>query len=119
MTPSRPASQPGSRTSRSPFLAVLALTFSAVAFAVGAASGSRGAAISAASALAVALFTIEGLAAQVSALRSIREASPWHWFLGTDPIRHGLLWQSWALPLIVSVVLFGLGSAIFARRNLR
>ena len=98
---------------------LLAITFSAVAFAVGAASGSRGAAIAIASALAVALFMIEGLAAQVSVLRPIREASPWHWFLGTDPIRHGLLWQSWALPLAASVAVIVIGGARFVRRSLR
>lgn len=98
---------------------LLALAFSALAFAVGAATGSRSAAISTASAFAVALFTVEGLAAQVSALRPIREASPWHWLLGTDPIRHGLLWQSWALPLLVSAALVCGGTLAFARRSLR
>ncbi len=98
---------------------LLALAFSALAFAVGAATGSRRAAISVASAFAVGLFTIEGLAAQVSALRPIREASPWHWLLGTDPIRHGLLWQSWVLPLVVSATLVCIGTAVFTRRSLR
>lgn len=98
---------------------LLALAFSSVAFAVGAATGSRGAAISVASAFAVALFMIEGLAAQVTALRPIREASPWHWLLGVDPIRHGLLWQSWALPLALSGLLVLIGAAAFNRRNLR
>lgn len=98
---------------------LLALTFSAVSFAVGAATGSRSAATSVASAIVVALFMIEGLAAQVTALRPIREASPWHWFLGADPIRHGLLWQTWVLPLAVSAALILLGSTVFVRRNLR
>ena len=98
---------------------LLALTFSAAAFAVGAASGSRGAAISTASALAAALFMIEGIAAQVSALRPIREASPWHWFLGTDPIRRGLQWESWVLPVVVSAALVLVGTLMFERRDLR
>ena len=98
---------------------LLALDFAAIAFAIGAATGSRGAAISIASALAVGLFMIEGLAEPVKLLRPIREASPWHWLLGTDPIRHGLLWQSWALPVVVSAAMIGVGSLVFARRDLR
>ena len=96
----------------------LALSFSAIAFAVGAATGSRGAAISMASAAAVALFMIEGLAEQVKLLRPIREASPWHWLLGTDPIRNGLGWESWLLPGAVSAALMIAGTLAFARRDL-
>ncbi len=98
---------------------LLAMTFSAVAFAVGAASGSRSAAIAVAAAIAAVLYMIEGLAAQVDWLRPVREVSPWHWLLGTDPIRHGLVPQNWALPLAVSATLILLGTTIFARRNLR
>lgn len=98
---------------------LLALTFAAVAYAVGAASGSRGLAISIAAALAVGLFIVEGLAAQVPPLRPLREASPWHWLLGTDPIRRGLLWQSWVLPLATSAVVAVAGTAAFVRRSLR
>jgi ABC-2 type transport system permease protein len=98
---------------------LLALTFAALAYAVGAATGSRSGAISIAAALAVALFMIEGLAEQVKVLRPIREASPWHWFLGSDPIRQGLLWQSWVLPVLVSCAAVVVGSLVFSRRNLR
>lgn len=98
---------------------LMALTFAALAFATGAASGSRGAAISVTSAVAVALFMIEGLAEQVQVLRPIREASPWHWLLGTDPIRQGLLWHSWVLPIVVAATLVICGTAVFARRDLR
>ncbi len=97
---------------------LLALTFAAAAFAVGAATGSRGAAISIAAAFAVGLFMIEGLAEPVHVLRPIREASPWHWLLGTDPIRHGLLWKSWILPLGVSAAVIVAGSLAFIRRDL-
>lgn len=99
--------------------ALLALTFAAVAFGIGAASGRRSPAIAVVAALAVAGYVIEGLAAQVPALRPIRAASPWHWALGSAPLRHGLTWQTWVLPLVVSLVLLALGTAAFARRDLR
>ena len=99
--------------------ALLALTFAAVAFGVGAATGMRSAAIAVASALAVAGFVVEGLAAQVPALRPIRAASPWHWLLGSNPLVHGLTWQAWLLPLVVTLALMAIGTAAFARRDLR
>ena len=99
--------------------ALLALAFAAVAFAVGAATGSRSLALAVAAALAVADFVIEGLAAQVPALRPLRAASPWHWALGGNPLLHGLSWEAWILPLLVSVALFALGAAAFSRRDLR
>jgi ABC-2 type transport system permease protein len=97
---------------------LLALTFAALAFAVGAASGRRSIAISTASAVALVGFVIEGLAAQVKLLQPLREASPWHWLLGTDPLRNGLTWHAWVFPLTVSLVFFVIGSEVFARRDL-
>ena len=99
--------------------ALLALTFGAVAFFIGAGTGNRGLAVAVSSTLAVAGFVIEGLGAQVQALHGIREASPWHWLLSSDALHAGLTWQAWALPLATTVVLVGLGVAVFARRDLR
>jgi ABC-2 type transport system permease protein len=99
--------------------ALLALVFAAVAFAVGAATGSRPVAMATAAALAVAGFVVQGLAQQVPALRPIQAASPWHWLLASDPLRNGLVWRSWVLPLAVAVVLAALGAVLFQRRDLR
>lgn len=71
------------------------------------------------SALVVVGDLVEGLAAQVRALRPVRAASPWHWLLGNDPLRHGLAWQAWALPLGVGALLVLLGTLRLARRDLR
>jgi ABC-2 type transport system permease protein len=98
---------------------LLALTFAALAFAVGAATGRRSLAISVASAVAVAGFVVEGLAAQVKVLSPVQEASPWHWLLSSDPLRNGLTWRPWILPLAVSLVLVLAGAAVFWRRDLR
>jgi hypothetical protein len=38
--------------------------------------------------------------------------------LDSDPLRNGLPWQAWALPLAVTVALVGLGALRFARRDL-
>jgi beta-exotoxin I transport system permease protein len=99
--------------------ALLALTFAALAYAVGAATGSRPAALAVASATAVLGYLIEGLGQQVAALRPVRAGDPWHWLLDADPLRHGLTWQTWALPLGVTAVLTTLGVTALARRDLR
>jgi beta-exotoxin I transport system permease protein len=97
---------------------LLGLTFAAVAFAVGAATGSRPAALAIASALAVAGYVLEGLAGQVHALQPTRVANPWHWLLASDPLRHGLTWQTWFPPVLVTVVLVAIGLPRLARRDL-
>jgi ABC-2 type transport system permease protein len=98
--------------------ALLALTFAAVALLIGAATGRRSWAISLSSALAVAGFVIQGLAAQVKVLQPVRAVSPWEWALGTDPLRHGLTWESALLPLVVSALLFAAAVPAFKRRDL-
>ncbi len=98
---------------------LLALVFAAVAFAVGAATGNRSLAASVAAALALAGFVVEGLGAQVKLLQPLRELSPWHWLLSSEPLRHGLIWQAWLLPLATSIVLIAAGTMAFLRRDLR
>jgi ABC-2 type transport system permease protein len=98
--------------------ALLALTFAAVAFAVGAATGSRSAALGAASALAVAGYVLEGLAQQVHVLHPIGVVNPWHWLLANDPLRHGLTWRTWIPPVVAVAVMTVLSLPRFARRDI-
>jgi ABC-2 type transport system permease protein len=99
--------------------AALGLAYAAIAFTVGAAGGRRGVAIAAAAGLAVVGFVLEGLGEAVTALRPVRAAMPWHWLLGTDPLRNGLSWQSLGLPLALSLALAAAGTATFVHRDLR
>ena len=97
---------------------LLALTFAAVAFAVGAATGSRPAALGAAAALAVAGYVLEGLAQQIRVLQPTRTVNPWHWLLATDPLRHGLTWQAWLPPLAATSPWSRVSLPRLARRDL-
>jgi ABC-2 type transport system permease protein len=99
-------------------VSLLALTFAAVAFAVGAATGSRPAALGCAAALAVAGYVLEGLAQQIDALRPVNVVNPWHWLLAHDPLRYGLAWQSWAPPVLAILMLSAVGLPRLARRDL-
>lgn len=98
---------------------LMALAFAAVAFAAGAAIGSRSLAVSTASAVAVAGFVVEGLGAQVKLLKPVREISPWHWLLHSEPLRNGWAAEGWLLPLVVALVLMMFGTLMFGRRDLR
>lgn len=98
---------------------LLALTFAAVAFAVGAITGRRSPAMASAATLAIAGYVLEGLGAQVKVLQPIRAVSPWHWLLDSDPLRHGLLIEAWLFPLLATAVLVAAGTFWFTRRDLR
>jgi ABC-2 type transport system permease protein len=98
---------------------LLALAFAAAAFAVGAVTGRRSPALASAATLAIAGYVIEGLAAQLKPLQTIRALSPWHWFLDSDPLRHGLTLEAWLPAVSVTVILIGLGTTLFRVRDLR
>jgi ABC-2 type transport system permease protein len=99
--------------------ALCALVFATAAFAVGAVTGSRPIALAAAAGLAIAGYVLEGLSAQVAALRDTRWVNPWHWLLGADPLRHGLTTQAWLPAVCACAVLMMLGLPALARRDLR
>ena len=98
---------------------LFALTFATVAFAVGAATGSRPAALGAAAALAVAGYVLEGLSQQIHALHPVGAVNPWHWLLAGDPLRHGLTWRTWAPLVAAPLILAVVSLPRLARRDLR
>ena len=97
---------------------LLALAFAALAFTVGAVTGSRPAALGIAAALAVGGYALEGIASQVPALRPTRVVNPWHWLLSADPLRNGLTWQAWLPPLATTVLLVAVSLPRLAHRDL-
>ena len=97
----------------------LALLHLAVAFAVGAATGRRGPAVSAASALAVGGYMLHGLAASAPALRGLRVPSPWWWFLDRNLLVHDPTFIAVGLPMLLSLILVITGVLAFERRDLR
>jgi ABC-2 type transport system permease protein len=98
---------------------LLVLVYASLAFAVGAATGVRSLAVSISASVAVALFAIEGVAAQVKTLQPVQLISPWHWFFHSDPLQNGLSLEAWLPPLVTSVVLIAAGALLFGRRDLR
>lgn len=99
----------------------LALTFSAVSFGVGAATGSKALALGSGSAAAAGTYVLFGLTAFVSAIEPLRWACPWFWFLDADPlsgVEARFWWQAVALPVAVAAVFAGGGVARLVRRDI-
>jgi beta-exotoxin I transport system permease protein len=69
---------------------LLGLSYGAIAFALGAATGRRSIAIGLSAAAAVASYFVNGLAPLVEAIDSIRWLSPWYHYAAGDPLRSGL-----------------------------
>ena len=101
----------------------IALLFSTAAFAVGAATGSRGAAIGTGAALAAGTYVLYGVAGFVEAVSTSRWASPWFWYLDAGALTDGSTWTFWlqavVLPLGLALLLAALGIARFTRRDVR
>jgi ABC-2 type transport system permease protein len=98
--------------------ALTALVFAAVAFAVGAATGSRSMAIGVAAGLAVVGYLVEGLAPAVRALHAFRVVDPWHWLIGADSLRNGPSATAILAPLAVTIVLAASCLPVLSRRDL-
>jgi ABC-2 type transport system permease protein len=97
----------------------LAALHTTIAFTVGAVSGRRPHALGVATAIAVAGYLVQGLLGISEALRPLRFAVPWHWYLGRNMLAQGIAPDAIAVPLGLSIALFALGIAGFARRDLR
>lgn len=100
-------------------VAELALLHLAIAFAVGAATGRRSPALSAASAVAVGGYVLYGIAASAKALEPLRVISPWWWFLDRNLLVHDPTFLSLGLPLVLATAIFVAGIAVYERRDLR
>jgi ABC-2 type transport system permease protein len=99
-------------------LALFGICFGAVAFAIGAATGSRALALWGSAAIAVLAYLANGVAPQVESLEWTRKLSPFHWYLGGNPLTAGLQASGPLLLLGVSAVLVVIGTLAFTRRDI-
>lgn len=109
---------PGNFAAATLQLVLFGAWFGGLAFAVGAATGSRVAALSASSATAVVAYLANGVFPQLSGLEWTRNVSPWHWYLGGEPLRNGVQVGDSLLLLTTIVVLVAAGVWGFNRRDI-
>lgn len=99
-------------------LALFGLATGAVSFAVGAATGRRGWALGAGAVVAVLGYLATGVFPQLEALAWTESISPWHWYLGGSPLRHGVQWVDCAKLAGLAAVLVAVGTWAFGRRDI-
>jgi ABC-2 type transport system permease protein len=100
-------------------LALFGAVFGTLAFAIGAATGSRSLALGASAAVAVLAYLANSVFSQVAALTWTRSVSPFHWYLGGEPLVNGVRWGGVAALLATTVVLAAAGTVLFVRRDLK
>lgn len=98
---------------------LLAAFHGALAYAVGGLGGSRGLAIGVATLVLLAGYVVNFLFPLVDALADLRQASPWYWAIGEQPVTNGVepVW----LGLLggVTLVAIALGTFGVGRRDIR
>ena len=98
---------------------VLAEMHACLAFAVGAATGRRGAAVAVASAVAVGGYLLQGLLVAADAPEAVRNLVPWHWYLERNILLDGTSVHALVLPVAAGTVALAAGAWAFSRRDLR
>jgi ABC-2 type transport system permease protein len=97
----------GNIASASAGLVGLAWCFLGIAFAIGAATGRRGLALAVTGALAVGTYILRGVSGLVDGGEWLRWLSPFHYFIGTDPLHTG-----WHPAHLLALAAVGAASAI-------
>lgn len=107
----------GQLTSQCLALALLATTFGAVAMAIGAATGSRPAALAGTTVIAVLAYAANTFATQIGA-DAARYASPFHYYIGGEPLKNGFQWADLGILAAACGVLLSIATVTFNRRDL-
>jgi ABC-2 type transport system permease protein len=100
-------------------MGLFALALSLWAQAISAASGRRGVGLAVVSAYAFVAYLVYGLADAVSWLAPVKGLSLWRWYLGNDPLDTGFGATEVLVLLLTSLAALAVGTALFARRDLR
>ncbi len=100
-------------------LVFFGLTMGAVALAAAAATGRKGVAVGAASAIGILAFLINGFAPLVDALDWLKYLSPFYYYAGSDPIGTGVDIGHLLVLAAATAALMSAALVLFERRDLR
>ena len=98
---------------------LVGLVFGALSLALSAGTGRTGIAVVGAAGAALGFHLLTSLANITGAVSAVEWVSPFHYYLGSDPLNTGMDWGNAAVLIALSVVLFGLSVVLFQRRDLR
>lgn len=99
-------------------LALLGLLAGALAVAIGGFIGQRAMVLGTASGLGVLSYVINAFAEQVNGLGWTRYLSPFHYYIGGEPLRNGFQWADSGILLATSVILVSMGVYRFNQRDI-
>ncbi len=97
---------------------LLVLALGSVSFSVGAATGRRGLAVAVGAGVAVAAYVANALAPLLEDGAWLARLSPFHWYLGNDPLNEGLGLPGAAALLALALVSVLLAAVVYDRRDL-
>ncbi|MDE3069652.1 MAG: ABC transporter permease subunit [Acidobacteriota bacterium] len=97
---------------------LLGLLFGALALTLSSATGARRSARGIVAALAVAAYFLNALAPLVSSLKPFRKLSPFYWYAGNEPLRHGLSLAHVAPLVALTILLVAAAVLLFNRRDI-
>lgn len=97
--------------------ALLACTFGALAIALGAAGLGRGLVLGVSAGIGVVAYAANTFSAQLG-IDWIRDLTPFHYYLGGEPLKNGVQWADAGILAAVTVLLLGIGVWAFNRRDL-
>ncbi|WP_330230337.1 ABC transporter permease [Nocardia sp. NBC_00508] len=98
-------------------LTLLAITFGALAIGLGGATGRRGPVLAGTAGIGVLTYAAHSLAGVIGA-DWLTYLSPFHYYIGGEPLRNGMQWADAAILVAISAVLILLGLNRFNRRDL-
>ncbi|WP_406271530.1 ABC transporter permease [Nocardia sp. NBC_00881] len=98
-------------------LTLLAITFGALAIGLGAATGRRGPVLAGAAAIGVLTYAAHSLGGVIGA-EWLEYLSPFHYYIGGEPLRNGIQWADAAILFAISAILVTAGLTRFDRRDL-
>ncbi|MEU3252293.1 ABC transporter permease subunit [Streptomyces sp. NPDC006997] len=98
-------------------LALLAVLFGALAIGLGGIVGRRSVVLVSCAVIGVVSYTLDTFAGQLDA-DWLAYVSPFHYYIGGEPLRHGFQWADALVLVVASGVLFVLGVRRFNQRDI-
>ncbi|GAB3844401.1 ABC transporter permease subunit [Dactylosporangium cerinum] len=99
-------------------LALFGLLFAALAYGVGAWTGRRVHAIAVGAAVAVLGYLGDSFFTQIDSLKWTEKLSPFDWYLGGEPLKHGVQWGHAGLLLGLAVLFVAAGTWRYNQRDI-
>ncbi|MBN2405943.1 MAG: ABC transporter permease subunit [Coriobacteriia bacterium] len=100
-------------------LTLVGIVGGALALAIGAGTGRKGAAVWGATGVMVALHVLNSIGSVTDGLSFLQRLSPFYYYLGNDPLNKGMDWGHPVVLTVIAAVLIGISFPLFQRRDIR